>query len=338
MPAPRHVVVVGGGISGLAAAWFLHRDGPPGLRVTRARGQRTGWAGRCGSASSRAYPSTGAPRRSCCAGRRRWTSPAPPGWGRTSRTPPPRAPRCGAAAPCARCPPARSWASRGTCARWPGPGCSPAASWPRIPLDAWLPRTRIGEDVSVGRYVTARMGRAVLDRLVEPLLGGVYAGRADELSLEATLPQLAPYVRHERSLLAAVRASRVGAPAADGAVFGAPRGGVGRLPQAVARLCGAHVRTGAPVRELARTPTGWRLTVGPASGPGAGAGRRRRPRGPGRARRPAAAGGRPGGGRRAGAGAHRLHGGRRPRLRPQVVPDAARAARASWSPRWKGAR
>jgi oxygen-dependent protoporphyrinogen oxidase len=139
----------------------------------------------------------------------------------------------------------------------------------RVPVDSWLPRTRTGDDVSVGRYVAARMGRAVVDRLVEPLLGGVYAGRADDLSLDATLPQLAPYARRERSLLAAARASRAAADAGsqDGAVFGAPRGGVGRLPAAVARLSGATVRTGATVRELGRTPDGWRLVVGPTRSP-----------------------------------------------------------------------
>ena len=78
----------------------------------------------------------------------------------------------------------------------------------RVPVDSWLPRTRMADDVSVGRFVSARLGRAVVDRLVEPLLGGVYAGRADELSLEATVPQLAPHARRERSLLAAARASR----------------------------------------------------------------------------------------------------------------------------------
>ena len=139
----------------------------------------------------------------------------------------------------------------------------------RVPVDSWLPRTRMADDVSVGRFVTARLGRAVVDRLVEPLLGGVYAGRADELSMEATVPQLAPYARRERSLLAAARASRSAAESAgpDGAVFGAPRGGVGRLPAAVARLSGAQIRTGATVRELARTPTGWRLVVGPTRSP-----------------------------------------------------------------------
>jgi protoporphyrinogen/coproporphyrinogen III oxidase len=106
-----------------------------------------------------------------------------------------------------------------------------------------------------------------VDRVVEPLLGGVYAGRAGELSLDATVPQLAPYAREERSLLAAARASRAAAPDADGAVFGAPRGGVGRLPDAVARLSGATVRTGATVRELHRRPDGWRLVIGPTRSP-----------------------------------------------------------------------
>ncbi len=137
----------------------------------------------------------------------------------------------------------------------------------RVPVDSWLPRTAYGDDVAVGRYVAARLGRAVVDRVVEPLLGGVYAGRADELSLEATVPQLAAHARRERSLVAAARASRAeadqAAGGADGAVFGAPRGGVGRLPDAVARLSGADVRTGATVRELRRTPTGWQLVVGP---------------------------------------------------------------------------
>ena len=46
------------------------------------------------------------------------------------------------------------------------------------------------EDVSVGRFVEDRVGPAVVDRLVEPLLAGVYAGHAHRLSLRATVPAL----------------------------------------------------------------------------------------------------------------------------------------------------
>ena len=72
----------------------------------------------------------------------------------------------------------------------------------RVALDRDLPGEAPGEDISVGQWVGDRVGRAVVDRLVDPLLGGVYAGRADALSLAATIPQLP---RDEPSVLAAVR-------------------------------------------------------------------------------------------------------------------------------------
>ncbi len=60
----------------------------------------------------------------------------------------------------------------------------------RARLERFLPRLDLTEDVAVGRLVAARLGADVRDRLVEPLLGGVYAGRADEISTHAALPQL----------------------------------------------------------------------------------------------------------------------------------------------------
>jgi protoporphyrinogen/coproporphyrinogen III oxidase len=138
----------------------------------------------------------------------------------------------------------------------------------RVPLDHLLPRTTLGSDVSVGSFVTARLGREVVDRLVEPLLGGVYAGHADELSLDAALPQLSGGVRVERSLLRVV-SEVLGSPPANrrGPVFASVRGGLGRVPAAVAAASGATVRTGAMVRELRRSPGGWRVVVGPTAAP-----------------------------------------------------------------------
>jgi oxygen-dependent protoporphyrinogen oxidase len=138
----------------------------------------------------------------------------------------------------------------------------------RIPLDHLLPRTAVHGDVSLGSYVAARLGCEVVDRLVEPLLGGVYAGHAAELSLDATLPQLSGAVRVERSLLRAVGQALGRTPVtARQPVFAGLRGGVGSLPAAVAAASGATVRTGSMVRELRRSPGGWRLVVGPARAP-----------------------------------------------------------------------
>jgi oxygen-dependent protoporphyrinogen oxidase len=145
-----------------------------------------------------------------------------------------------------------------------------AAGVARAALDLVLPATSSDGDVCVASRVGARLGHEVVDRLVEPLLGGVYAGRADELSFDATLPGLAAASRDHRTLTGATRsvvaASRRG-PNAGNAVFTTLAGGLGTLPAAVAAASGAHIRTGAPVRELRRTTAGWQLTVGSADDP-----------------------------------------------------------------------
>jgi oxygen-dependent protoporphyrinogen oxidase len=130
------------------------------------------------------------------------------------------------------------------------------------PLDEALGEP-VTEDVSVGELVRSRLGDAVVDQLVDPLLGGVYAGSADRLSVQATLPQLWPHLAQHRSLVAAARAAR-GTPA-PGAVFAQPVGGLGLLPPAAAR--GLDVRLSTTVRGLARTASGWRLETGSAADP-----------------------------------------------------------------------
>ncbi|SDK95983.1 oxygen-dependent protoporphyrinogen oxidase [Nonomuraea maritima] len=137
----------------------------------------------------------------------------------------------------------------------------------RVPLDQILPPTLVRTDVSVAAYIRARVGGEVLDRLIEPLLGGVYAGRADQLSLEATMPRVAAVARTERSLLSAARQLVDEAPKDAGPVFTTLRNGLGGLPEVVAKASGADIRTGVTVRELSRTEHGWRLVTGPVPRP-----------------------------------------------------------------------
>ncbi|MFJ4758014.1 protoporphyrinogen oxidase [Streptomyces sp. NPDC088763] len=138
----------------------------------------------------------------------------------------------------------------------------------RIERDADLPRTEVGDDVAVGTYVAARLGREVVDRLVEPLLGGVYAGDAYRISLRSAVPQLYQAARTHDSLTEAVRGIQAAAAARQqtGPVFMGIEGGVGQLPLAVAasvRARGGEIVTGAPVTELRREgPTGWRVVAG----------------------------------------------------------------------------
>ncbi|KGN38561.1 protoporphyrinogen oxidase [Knoellia subterranea] len=126
----------------------------------------------------------------------------------------------------------------------------------------------VGEDVSVGDYVASRLGDAVVERLVEPMLGGVYAGHARSLSLQATMPAVWGVARGGGSLLE---------PPVVDPQGGAPRspfiglvGGVGRLPELllsdVERRRGT-VESGVIVRGLERRGSGWRVLSGPTTEP-----------------------------------------------------------------------
>jgi protoporphyrinogen/coproporphyrinogen III oxidase len=133
-------------------------------------------------------------------------------------------------------------------------------------------------DASVTEYIGSRLGVEIVDRLVDPLLGGVYAGRSEDLSFRATLAPLAAAVRGHPTLTGAVSSllpSAPPVPAPDNSkkppagppVFVTLTTGLGALPQSVAKASGADVRTNAMVRELKRTVTGWRVTIGSAADP-----------------------------------------------------------------------
>jgi oxygen-dependent protoporphyrinogen oxidase len=113
-------------------------------------------------------------------------------------------------------------------------------------------------DLSVGDLVGQRYGDEVVDRLVEPLLGGVYAGQARRISARSAAPQLLDLLTRDEVSLPA--------PAADSPpVFAAVDGGMWRLPAALEtdlRDRGTtEVRYDAPVTAVRRTPTGFVVTT-----------------------------------------------------------------------------
>ncbi len=125
--------------------------------------------------------------------------------------------------------------------------------------DAVTPAPPQADDVAVGAYVGARLGPEIVERLIDPLLGGVYAGHAEQLSMFATLPQFTRAVTEGVPLTTA--AAQVRAQAQPGPVFAGIVGGVGRLPAVLARASGADVRTGVTAQGLSRTPEGWTLVI-----------------------------------------------------------------------------
>ncbi len=140
----------------------------------------------------------------------------------------------------------------------------------RAAADLFLTRERLDADVSVGALVRRRFGREVLDRLVDPLLGGIHAGRADQLSLRATAPPIEATARAHRSLILGFRSWRKQQRAEDmaqrehGPAFLTVEGGLEQIVEAIQRdLALARVLLGRPVRRLEAGLDGeFRLDVG----------------------------------------------------------------------------
>jgi oxygen-dependent protoporphyrinogen oxidase len=152
---------------------------------------------------------------------------------------------------------------------------SPVFSWRgklRMALDLVLPRRRGDGDESLGSFVRRRLGREVLERVAQPLVGGIYTADPDRLSLAATMPRFRAIERDHRSLVLGLRrtvASRE-AGAASGArwsLFVTLAGGMEELVRALAaRLPAGAVRLGAAATAVARAGPGWVVrTAGGAS-------------------------------------------------------------------------
>lgn len=142
----------------------------------------------------------------------------------------------------------------------------------RMGLDLLIPRRRSGGDESLASFVTRRMGRECLDRLAEPLVGGLHASDPETMSLEATFPRLLEMERQHGSLIrgfVAARRRMANArrePAPAGArprtFFTSFRGGMQQLTEATADAAGREwITTGVGVDALERTGSGWRLRL-----------------------------------------------------------------------------
>jgi oxygen-dependent protoporphyrinogen oxidase len=148
-------------------------------------------------------------------------------------------------------------------------------SWPakaRMGLDFFIPARRDDEEESLGAFVTRRLGRSAYEHLIEPLMSGIYAGNGDHLSLLSTFPYLrelevqygglvkgALVTRKKMAQAAAGRAPQPSAPrtrqGAQGSrsMFLTTTTGLAELVEAlVARLeeGGASLRLSSPVRRL----------------------------------------------------------------------------------------
>ncbi len=134
----------------------------------------------------------------------------------------------------------------------------------RTALELLVPKGRSAEDESIATFVTRRFGAEAYHWLVEPLLAGIYAGDGTRLSLGATFPQLVRTEQDHGNVVGGMMRSRVRRPGATpvDSGFVTPAGGLGEIVETIAaRLPAAVLRTDAAVVAIARTAAGYRLTL-----------------------------------------------------------------------------
>ena len=153
-----------------------------------------------------------------------------------------------------------------------------AFSWSgklRMALDLVLPRRIPEDDESLADFVTRRLGREALERMAQPMVGGIYTADPRRLSMQATMPQFLEMERRHRSLILALRhrqrqasAQQPGVSGARYGLFASFRRGMQTLVDALAdRLPAGTVRLQTPVRSVRRNPDTQRWTVSPHDGP-----------------------------------------------------------------------
>ena len=138
----------------------------------------------------------------------------------------------------------------------------------RMAMDLILPRGG-DADESLGAFVRRRLGREALERVAQPLIGGIYTADPDSLSLAATMPRFLEMEREHRSVILAMRRGARRAPASVAATSGARwslfvtfKDGMEELVQALAgRLPPGAVRLKERVTALERQGAGWRVVT-----------------------------------------------------------------------------
>jgi oxygen-dependent protoporphyrinogen oxidase len=138
----------------------------------------------------------------------------------------------------------------------------------RMMAEPLIPRRRSVADESLAEFVTRRLGREVLERIAQPLAAGIYAADPDRLSAAATMPRFVEMERRYGSLIRGLRAAARtrgaearGTSGARWSLFVSFRQGIGALIDALAGKLGNTVRYRAAAVAFERAETGWRVAI-----------------------------------------------------------------------------
>lgn len=128
----------------------------------------------------------------------------------------------------------------------------------RAAMEPFIPARTGGNDESLASFVTRRFGREVLDRLAQPLIGGIYSGDPQRLSMQATLPQFLEMERKHGSLVRAMAKAKPGTNGAPPQLMSL-RGGLQTIVDALLSRVGSAIRVSSEVREVSRGSDCWNI-------------------------------------------------------------------------------
>ena len=117
---------------------------------------------------------------------------------------------------------------------------------------------------SLGELVRMRMGSAVVERLVDPVVRGVHAVRADDIDVDTVIPGLRAAMHRTGSLASGVRTlleQRSGATGVAGSAVRSVSGGMTRVVDALVEKCGAEIVAGTAALSVVRASNGWAITT-----------------------------------------------------------------------------
>lgn len=126
----------------------------------------------------------------------------------------------------------------------------------RLLMEPWAPAPPAGVEETVWQFAARRIGREAADTLVDAAISGISAGDSRVLSVSAAFPRMVAMERDYGSLIRAMMARRGGMPR----LVGLPDG-LGSLVHAIAARLGPALHTGAPVTRLERAGDAWRIAL-----------------------------------------------------------------------------
>ena len=137
-------------------------------------------------------------------------------------------------------------------------GLLSAGGFLRLLAEPFVPRKTDGADESIWQFTARRLGRQVADNLIRPMTLGIYAGDAQQLSVQACFPRMTALEREHGGLIRGLIARR--GKASSGALTSFRRG-MQSFPEALAARGGFRVRCGAEVRAISRNGAQWAVQV-----------------------------------------------------------------------------